>query len=66
MDYRIDVCCKGMGIMINDGTLTPYIGFGQETGQMNVRGKDGDIVSYNLVKYCPFCGRDNNNSSSNW
>jgi hypothetical protein len=58
MDYKIDVCCKGMGIMINDGTLTPFTAFGQETGQMNVRGKDGDIFNYNLVKYCPFCGRE--------
>ena len=54
----IETCCPGMGTMITDGTLTPSSALGQETGAMRVSGKDGNIFTYNQVKYCPFCGRE--------
>ncbi|PWU80710.1 MAG: hypothetical protein DLM72_11030 [Candidatus Nitrosopolaris wilkensis] len=43
------------GAMVNDdGTLTPLIAVGQETGQMNVKGTKGDMINYNNVRYCQF------------
>jgi hypothetical protein len=48
-----------MGTMVNDdGTLTPFTAIGQETGQMNVKGTKGDMINYNNVRYCQFCGRE--------
>jgi len=50
-----------MGSMINEGTLIPSLALGQErqeAGQMEVKGKEGNIINYNNVKYCPFCGRN--------
>jgi ribosomal protein L37AE/L43A len=47
-----------MGDMIAHGILTPSGPFGHETGVMRVCGKDDIMVTYNQVKYCPFCGRE--------
>ena len=61
MDYLVETCCPSMGSMINEGTLIPSLALGQErqeAGQMEVKGKEGNIINYNNVKYCPFCGRN--------
>ena len=58
MEYMIQTCCSGMGDMIAHGILTPSGPFGHETGVMRVCGKDDIMVTYNQVKYCPFCGRE--------
>lgn len=54
---KIDICCGGMNTMVQDGAISPFTAFGHETGQMDVRGKDGTIKNYNEIKYCQFCGR---------
>jgi hypothetical protein len=53
----IVVCCDGMKTMIEDGTIQPFTAFGHETAQMYVRGKNRELRHYNLIKYCPFCGK---------
>jgi hypothetical protein len=61
MDYSIDVCCQNMETMvIDDGTLNPFTALGQEAGEMKAIGYHGDTVTYNNVRFCPFCGREIN------
>lgn len=43
--------------MVQDGAITPFTAFGHETGQMDVRVRDGTTRNYNEIKYCQFCGR---------
>jgi len=43
--------------MTQTGVLTPFTAFGHETGQMDVRTRDGTTRNYNEVKYCMFCSR---------
>ena len=57
MDYLIDTCCPSMGSMITDGTLIPNT-TSEKTGVMSCSGKEGNIITYDLVKNCPFCGRE--------
>jgi hypothetical protein len=59
-DYKIigsaiTVCCRGMETMIKDGTIVPFTTWGENTGQMFVRGRNKEIFNYNSVRYCPFC-----------
>ncbi|MGA9151347.1 MAG: hypothetical protein WBZ36_12280 [Candidatus Nitrosopolaris sp.] len=51
----ITVCCPSMETMIKDGTIVPFTTWGQNTGQMFVRGRNNKIFDYNSVIYCPFC-----------
>ncbi len=53
----IETCCDGMKEMTQTGVLTPLTAFGHETGQMDVRTRDGTTRNYNEVKYCMFCSR---------
>jgi hypothetical protein len=46
-----------MGSMIADGTWIPNT-TSEKTGVMSCSGKEGNIITYDLVKNCPFCGKE--------
>jgi hypothetical protein len=53
----IEVCCDGMKTMIKDGAIHAFTTWGQNTGEIRVVGSSWEIRTYNLINYCPFCGR---------
>ena len=54
----IHMCCAAMKNMIEDGAIAPFITEAGSTGHISVKGKNNQIIDYNVIRYCPFCAKE--------
>ena len=54
----IQICCAAMKSMVEDGAIAPFTTETGSTGHISVRGKNNQIIDYNVIRYCPFCAKE--------
>jgi hypothetical protein len=47
----IQICCAAMKSMVEDGAIAPFTTETGSTGHISVRGKNNQIIDYNVIRY---------------